>query len=54
MAKSKENTWGTITYRRSFFRREGDTHDFTPSTDEELSVEVDRSATDRKVHCLVR
>jgi hypothetical protein len=33
---------------------EGDTHDFAPSTGEELSVEVDRSAAAREMHCLVR
>lgn len=33
---------------------EGDTRDFAPSTGAELSVDVDRSAADRELHCLVR
>ncbi len=33
---------------------EGDTCDFAPSTSKELCVEVDRSAADREVHCLLR
>lgn len=33
---------------------EGDTRDFAPSTGEELSVDVDRSAAEREVHCVIR
>lgn len=33
---------------------DGDTRDFVPSTATELRVEVDRSAADRALHCLIR
>ena len=32
----------------------GDTRDFAPSAGKELTVEVDRTAADRKVHCLIQ
>lgn len=33
---------------------DGDTRDFAPSIGKDLGVEVDRSAADRKLHCLLR